>query len=166
MINGSGVLGAGSSFTIAAGVVQLTPVWVFRRMSLVSIAVRLQLGGGSGNIRIGLYSNNGNTPTGGLLIYDSGNLPVTAADQTITATPPQTISLQAGIYWIAVQPQVSKDFYANQLLPNFSDLTGEAFNASTFTLPAYGPFPSKVPRVTANIGTFLINFNMRVTIPQ
>jgi hypothetical protein len=60
---------------------------------------------GSGNLRVGIYSNNNGAPDS--LIVDSGSLPVTGTGSNISVDAVISVTLQPGLYWIAAVSQGS-----------------------------------------------------------
>lgn len=145
-----GYFGISTGSTLGtAGRVHLTAVPIFYDGITSRATIRVLTAGGAGTkLRIVGYKDNGNTPAGGALLFDSGDI---AADSTgvkvvIFSAP---ITVKAGYIWIGIETQdavVAFNRYAGN--PTWGDLAGEVLVGCQFDNPGgYGAVPAICPAV-------------------
>lgn len=94
--NGLAVVSTSTTTAIVINSLRAYPINIPRVMSIDRIAVHITTGT-TGNIRLGIYNDNG-SGLPGTLALDSGNMAITGTG-VLTATV--SITLQPGVYWLA-----------------------------------------------------------------
>jgi len=132
-----------STLTMTANRCYLMPIQVPIRLTVDRICIPWA-GTVAGNIRAGIYKDNGETPEGGDLLVESASVAKSGTNrlQEITITDTQ---LDAGLYWVAIQGDESTTeverstgrYYHNGALQEYY-----------YDLGAYGPFTDPCPAVT------------------
>lgn len=69
----------------------------------------------AGNVRAGIYEDNGETPVGGALMVDSGSVAKTGTYQKQEVTIAETF-LPRGLHWLAVQSDEATTKYCRNIL--------------------------------------------------
>lgn len=113
------------NFTPVVNRVQLNPVQIPVQLTLDRIAVIWAVAG-TGNIRVGLYRDVGDTPLGGELIVDSGAVAKALVTGAQEVTIVDTI-LMPGLYWIAFQASIADGTSRREINPDTTRGTLQAY---------------------------------------
>ena len=98
----------------------------------------------TGNFRVGIYYDNGDTPAGGALIVESGSVATVGVSQKQEVTIADT-SLDEGLYWLAFQKSLAADSH----FCNYTRIAlGGTLQTHTYA-SAYGAFTDPCPAVAA-----------------
>jgi len=92
---------ANTALTMTTGRVYLIPVEVERKMTIDCICVPLS-GTVAGNMRVGVYADNAETPAGGALLVESASV-AKAGTYRRQEVAIADLLIEAGLYWLAVQ---------------------------------------------------------------
>lgn len=98
----------------------------------------------AGNIRAGIYNDNGNTPAGGTLIVESASIAKSGTNRMQEVTIAST-QLAAGLYWIAVQ---SDEATTITIGDNYRFSIAGTIQTYYYDLGGYGAFTTPCPAVT------------------
>lgn len=146
---------ANQTLTMGAGRVYLIPVEVERKMTIDRICVPLSFPA-AGNIRVGVYADNGDTPVGAALIVESASVAKTQNRQEVVIAD---TTLEAGLYWFGVQSDEGttvliseSDSFAigGTLQGHFYDRVG-GYGAFTTPCPGVGEFEKATVILSARI---------------
>jgi len=96
----------------------------------------------AGNIRMGIYRDNGGLPDGGALLAEGGPQAAVASSKNEVVTP--TIQLEPGLYWLAL---LNDDALCNFVCTERNTGTGGTLTARSVAA-AFGALPNPCP-VTA-----------------
>lgn len=94
----------------------------------------------AGNIRVGIYADNGDTPVGAVLIVQSASVAKPGINQYHEVTIPDT-QLRPGLYWLAIQ---SDEVTTEVDMSWFAGSSGITLRAGFYD-HAYGAFTSPCP---------------------
>lgn len=100
-----------------------------------------------GNVRLGVYADNGGTPEGGTLLLDSGGLSTSTTGKKEATI---NLTLQPGWYWLCHLPSATPSFW-NITIVNAtthlgtSDPSVEPPHNRVRIAQAYGPLPNPFP---------------------
>lgn len=143
----------GPNFVPQVGVngnVYLNAAYVERPMTFSRIDTAIQVLGGVGtHLRLGLYADNGGTPVGGALLFDSGDI---AADSNAKKDTPISpgVAVPMGLVWAALETNdATIKFAAHNNNSTWTDQGTEALNSCFFN-QVYGALPNPCPAVTIN----------------
>jgi len=134
-------------FTMVANRVYLMPIQVPIRLSVDRIIVFYR-GTVAGNIRAGIYEDNGETPQGAALIVESASVAKSGTwrKQEITITETE---LHPGLYWVAVQSDESTTIMQSE---ERCFVRGGSLRSYYYDLGSYGPFTDPCPTVSEPAG--------------
>ena len=151
-----GIFTLGGIDNPGVNVVRLTPIQIPYDMTVDRIVYCTTV---AGNVRVGIYADNGNQPDGGALLVESVSLPATAnkSEYTIANT-----ALTKGLYWLAL----NNDAAGLNFNTPFSRIApgGTLFHRS-YNL-VYAAFTNPCPAtVTLGIGSSAIGWIRVFSIP-
>ena len=86
----------------ATGRIYAYPIFVRKATTFIRLANYLTVGGTSAILRLGIYADNGGTPVGGALIYDSGAVNATNTSAQSLVSPVFSQVLSVGLYWLVI----------------------------------------------------------------
>ena len=149
----TGISGQSTIPTAVAKRLYLAAVWFPARMTVSGMSLQKTFTGG--NARLGLYSDNGNTPTGGRLLVDSGTIAVPATpDRSVisyTFKPSELQVLGPGISaWFAVLFDATITFRCARGQYPVTESGSETLFGARADLAAFGNLPNPCPTVTAD----------------
>jgi len=128
----------------AINTVKLIPIHIPYTMTVDRIVVSVD-NGSAGNLRVGIYRDNGGAPDGGALVVESAAVAVGAVNLKQEVAIANT-SLSLGLYWLAINND-NGGFQANT--PGADQVSlGSLFNRS-YAL-AFGAFTNPCPVTIAN----------------
>ena len=161
--NSSFGMGTQNVLGVAARV-NLTPILLPGTLVISKIGFIQSLAGGAGTFwRLGLYADKGRTPTGGKVLFDSGNVDATIAGQHTVAISP-ALTLLPGFYWIALETGDGVITYAtfigNQALVEVGSeiLSGGFYGRAGGFGALTNPCPAVTPGNLANpVSTLRVN---------
>jgi len=125
-----------ATVTTVANRLYAIPIIIRARMNITQLGWRV--GAAVGNVRSGIYADNGNTPIGGALLIDCGAVAVLPAvsKQEVACV----ITLNPGLYWLAMVNDAANQFRGNTV----ADALGGTLN-SLWVAQAYGALPNPFP---------------------
>lgn len=128
----------------------LTPLAVPRPAIVDKVSMRVTTaGGGATNLRLGIYSDNGNKPDNAKLLAGSANIAADAVGvKTFTLSAP--IRVPAGILWIALETADAIVQFKRAANLTYSDITGEKLAGCRYDLGGFGAFTDPCPATTAD----------------
>ena len=133
-----------------AKTVYLQPLYVPRGCTVNALHFRVLTGSAGQNMRAGIYADNGGTPVGGALLFDSGDVDVTAAAVYVCAIAPPR-SLTRGNYWVCVATQDTvMRFDGASLTTYFTGGAHPNFDGCKYVLGAWGALTNPCPAVTVD----------------
>lgn len=124
------------------GVVRMTPIVLHRAITVAALSIFVNSSPTSGNFNLGIYNSVDDTPTD--LLYDSG--PVALDTTGINVVSVTGLTLQPGIYWLAIGLDFSGSMSLGCLSAFTTGICGYAIDVAT-GLPVLGlqvPFTSSV----------------------
>jgi hypothetical protein len=105
----------------------------------------------AGNVRMGLYRDNGDTPVGGALVVESGSVAKAGTGRKQEVTIPNT-QLTPGLYWLAVLSDESTTIIYRC---DGAYGTGGTLLACYYDIGAYGALTNPCPAITlSNVADF------------
>ncbi len=157
-LQGNGVTGqVGTAFQVNVTAFYLPRSVVASRLTLDITTV----GGAGTKCRLGLYADNGVTPQGATLLFDSGDL---AADSlgVQVASFPSPIPIPAGFVWAALETaDAIVNFRRYVGTPEFFDVGSEVLQGASYNRGSYGALTNPCPAVTIGVNS---NFTTRLRI--
>ncbi len=141
------------------GRVFVTPIYFPDNMVISQISMNMNTAGGAlSTIRLGLYRDNGNTPVGGALVVDSGDLGANVS-VPIAFTFPTPIFARKGIsLWAALETSNAVMNFARAIGTSFFvDLAGENIISGYYDRGGgYGALTDPCPALTgSNLTRFM-----------
>jgi len=113
---------------------------------------------GAGNVRMGIYADNGNTPDGGALLSETAaGAPVAMGKFEIAL--PANLQLQRGLYWLVINNNNAALELCQAVAPQQSGGTLFGRRAAT----AFGAMPNPCPASAANVAAVM--YCMVVSVP-
>lgn len=132
--------------------VYIMPIHIPRDMTIDEIQIFLETGSSGKSCRIGLYKDNGGTPNGGALLYDSGNISVATAGALVVNPTP--IALTKGIVWAAVASEDTVQAFSadtGTYMPLKSTGSHPMFGGCRYDLGTFGALTDPCPTVTQDL---------------
>ena len=133
-----------------SGRVFLQAIQVPRQLTVDQFLIPI-LNSGTGNYRGCLYADNGDTPVGGKLTIDTGDVASAAnsLDPVGTLSVSPVVSLKPGLYWIGYQTSVVGASMRTDGSGSSSNLLPAIFNGCFYDNPGgYGAPQDPCPAVT------------------
>lgn len=138
--------------TGVANRVHFSPVWVPKRCVLDKIMINIAVASAGKNCRLALNADNGKSPYGGALLFDSGDISVGTIGPKSATLP--DIQVNRGIVWVAIATEdATQAFARGPAGVDISALSYPMLNGCYYTLGAWGPLTNPCPVVTMNIST-------------
>ncbi len=133
-----------------ANTVYISPVEIPRPAIISRASIELTAAAPAGtNIRIGIYSDNGNKPDGGNLIIQSNNIPADSLGiKTFVFTNP--IKVPAGMVWVAMAVESTSTFLGFVADSAFVQIGDEKLRGCFYTLGAFGNLTNPCPTCTSS----------------
>lgn len=140
-----------------AGAIRFTPLQLYTTMTISKIGCTVTVF--AGNVRFGIYADNGDVPDGGALLSETASV-APAANAKFEIALPANLQLIGGLYWLAVQASNAA------LALRTNGATGPNGTLSDHTvLSAYGAFPDPAPVTTIPLGGLPTLYVMVASIP-
>jgi len=149
---------AGVSLRVGMG-----PVYIPRKTTITSITFRkINVGGAATNLRLGIYADNGNSPEGGAILFDSGDIAADADTGPIEATISSPVEALPGYLWGALMIEDTViDYNRGQANPYLDQDAGDFLEGCRYQIGSITDFTDPCPTVTAE--TFSPYFALRHT---
>jgi len=140
-----------STSSVNAGVdrVCLTPLWIPRKLTVDAIISRITVASALMNFRQCIYADNGGTPQGGALLFDSGDILSAANTAFRTAFAP--IQLPRGLVWVGIATQDGVITFIRALNVSTWMPAGSAqpmMDSCFYTMGGWGALTNPCPVVT------------------
>lgn len=130
-----------TALTVVTARCYLTPIEVPVRMTFDAIVVELGTTF-AGNMRLAIYRDNGDTPVGGALIYETASEAKIGTGKNEIVMP--NLTLEPGLYWLAFQ---SDENTTNMVVEPASFCQGGTLQTYYYALGGYGVFTNPCPAV-------------------
>jgi len=130
------------AYTMVTARVKLIPFEVPVRLTVDRIIICYRTPA-AGNIRAGIYKDNGNTPQGGALLVESASVAKAGAWQKQEIVISDT-ELEPGLWWAAIQSDENTTVIEGEAAEYFK---GGSLQCMYYDLGAYGPFTNPCPAV-------------------
>lgn len=139
---------------VSVNMFKLHPFCVPVATTFNRIGIRVATGA-TGKIRLGVYSDNGGTPTGGGLLLDSGEIDTAVAEDKEVVI---NLTLAAGWYWLAIFSNTTATLrglgaVSSPALLGFTGVNVTSLHNRASITATYGPLPNPCPAVTLESGT-------------
>lgn len=153
------IQGTIANLTNFANIAILHAIYFDAPMTISQLTCEITVAGGAGTfLRLGLYEDNGGTPVGGALLFDSGNIDANVI-ATINAVIAPALARQKGIStWAAlITDSALLTVRRCHSEIGFNEVGAEMMNGCTYN-QAFGAFADPCPAVAADAAVRFYGF--------
>lgn len=138
---------------IVAGTVVYSPVQIVFRVVVDEIIFHVT-GTAAGNVIVGIYKDNGDTPIGGKLLVQSASTSIAGLSTRVNAIAITPTVLDAGLYWIAL----ANDTNITSVILSIATTAIQTFNKAIAYAALADPCPAGL---AASWGIVFVGFRVK-----
>jgi len=127
----------------------LQSVNIQRPCMIVDFMVYIATTSAGKSFRLCIYRDNGATPVGGALVYESGNIAATQGARGATAI---NVWVDAGNYWLGIETEDAIMAFGRTITAQIYDNAFVAADGCYYDLGAFGAFTNPCPAIAGASG--------------